>query len=361
MSHQGRSDAVSARSRISRRGFIASAAAFGAAAGVAKPYIANAQAQQITVTSYGGPYEKLFRSRLIPIFQKETGATVQLSLGTARDNIPLMRAAGVDNPPVEVVMTNEVIADILRTEGYFTPLSEEAVPNLKKIAPIGRFPGDVAVTGMLQPIGIAYRSDAVSNPPKSYKEFMERADLKGKRGIYNITNSLGFMFVLMLARMYGGSEDKIDTALAEMQKLKPFSQVDFTGTMSIQLTRGEVDVAPLDFAAVMRLQRQGAKLSATLPTEGLLGLDQVFNVTKGSKKRELAFAWVNFMLRDDIQQIMVSEFLVSPTNVTTVLPPELANNPLMIAGDGLKGIIRHDWTTANRLRGEIVDKWNRAM
>jgi len=33
----------------------------------------------------------------------------------------------------------------------------------------------------------------------------------------------------------------------------------------------------------------------------------------------------------------------------------------MIAGDGLKEVIRHDWTTANRLRGEIVDKWNRAM
>lgn len=355
------SNALSMRTALSRRRFLASTAALGAATAIAKPYLANAQAQQITVTSYGGPYEKLFRSRLIPLFKKETGATVQLSLGTARDSIPLMRAAGVDNPPVEVVMTNEVIADILRTEGYFTPLSEKTVPNLKNIAPIGRFEGDIAVTGILQPVGITYRSDLVSNPPKSYKELIERPDIRGKIGVYNITNSLGFMFVLMLARIYGGSEQAIDAALEQIKKLKPFSQVDFSGTMAIQLTRGEVEIAPLDFAATMRLQRQGVQLSSERPSEGLLAFDQVFNVTKGSKKHELAFAWVDFMLREDVQQILASEFLVSPTNVKTTLPPELASNPLMITGDGLKAVIRHDWPSANRLRGEIVDKWNRTM
>src|SRR5882757_2051846 len=271
-------------SHLSRRRFLSHAAALGTiGAGISMPYVANAQAQALTVTCYGGAYEKIFREKLIPVFTKETGAKVNLALGTAKDNVPLMRAAGVDNPPLDVCMTNEVIAEILRTEGYFQPLPEDKVPNMKDVVPIARYANNMAVTGLLQPVGIAYRSDLLKNPPKAWKELFTRKDLAGKIGVYNITNSLGFMFVLLMSRIYGGSEDNYDAAFAEIAKLKPFNQVDFSGTMEVQMSRGEVEVAPLDFAAVMRLKKGGLDIDAVVPPEGLVAFDQVFNVSKGSK------------------------------------------------------------------------------
>jgi len=282
-------------------------------------------------------------------------------LGVAKDNIALLRAAGVDNPPLDVCMTNEVIAEILRTEGYFTPLPEDKVPNLKDVAQIARYPDNMAVTGMLQPCGIAYRTDMLNNPPAEWKGLFERPDLKGQIGMYNITNSLGFMFVLMMARIYGGSETNYEAAFRQIQTLKPFSQVDFSGTMEVQLTRGEVEVAPLDFAAVIRLQHQGIPINATVPAEGLVAFDQVFNVTKGSKSKDLAFAWVDYILRPETQQKLVNGFFVSPTNLKTEIPPELAKLPIMIAGDRLKLVVRHDWATANRQRDKVVEQWNRLM
>jgi putative spermidine/putrescine transport system substrate-binding protein len=349
-------------SHLSRRRFLSHAAALGTiGAGISMPHIANAQAQSLTVNCYGGAYEKFFREQLIPVFTKEIGAKVNLALGTAKDNVPLMRAAGVDNPPLDVCMTNEVIAEILRTEGYFMPIPEDKVPNMKDVVPIARYPDNMAVTGLLQPVGIAYRSDLLKNPPKAWKELFVRPDLAGKIGVYNITNSLGFMFVLLMSRVYGGSEDNFDAAFAQIAKLKPFNQVDFSGTMEVQMSRGEVEVAPLDFAAVMRLKKKGMEIDAIVPPEGLVAFDQVFNVSKGSKVKDLGFAWVNFILRPDIQQKLASDFYSSPTNSKTVIPPEFASNPLFLSGEKLNAVVRHDWATANRKRDQIVEKWNRMM
>jgi putative spermidine/putrescine transport system substrate-binding protein len=241
------------------------------------------------------------------------------------------------------------------------PIPTDKVPNLKDVAPSALFPDNIAVTGMFQPIGIVYRSDLVSKPPTAWKELFTRTDLKGKIGVYNITNSLGFMFVLLMARIFGNSEQAHDAAFAEIAKLKPFNQVDFSGTMEIALSRGEVEVAPLDFAAVLRLQKRGMQVDAKVPPEGMVAFDQVFNVSKGGKSKDLAFAWVDYILRPATQQKLVEDFFVSPTNLKTVIPAELASREIMISGDKLKAVVRHDWPTANRQRDQIVEKWNRLM
>src|ERR1700676_5689476 len=81
-------------SLVSRRSFLSTAAALGAAAGLGMPHIARAQAKTLTVSCYGGAYEKFFREHLLPDFQKETGSTRRLALGNAKDNTPMIRAGG---------------------------------------------------------------------------------------------------------------------------------------------------------------------------------------------------------------------------------------------------------------------------
>src|SRR5215813_13580192 len=104
------------------------------------------------------------------------------------------------------------------------------------------------------------------------------------------------MLLLMIGKIYGDSEYKTDAALAEIVKLKPFTQVDFSGTMETLLTRGEVVVGPLDFPAVARLKRKGAELAMNPPPEGSFMFDQMFNMLKGSKKKAEGYKWINFLL-----------------------------------------------------------------
>ena len=146
------------------------------------------------------------------------------------------------------------------------------------------------------------------------EDLWTREDFRGRTGMYTITNSAGYMFVLMTARTFFGSEYEVDKALDKIKELRPFNQVGFSGTMETVLTRGEVSVAPLDFAAVARLKAKEVKLDISPPSEGMFMWEQVFNVLKGSKKKELGYQWIDHILDPETQQKWVENYYWSPVN-----------------------------------------------
>lgn len=346
--------------KLTRRRLLQRASALAAASTLSTPYISRAQARTLTVTAYGGAYEKFFRETLIPDFEKHLGVKVAMQIGPGKDHVATLRAAGPDNPPVDVCMINEVLADILRGEGYFVPLLTDKITNLGDVASIARYPGDIAIIGWIQPIGLAYRSDLVKSAPTSWTDLWNRPEFKGKIGMYNITNPAGIMFVLLTAKIFGGSEYQTDAAFREIAKLKPFNQLDFSGTMEVQLSRGEVVVGALDYAAVIRLQRRGLALAGAVMKEGMFMFEQVFNITKGSKNKELANEWVNYILSLPVQNKLMNGFYVSPVNLKVVVPEGLKSD-IMISGDRLNEVIRFDWTEANKKRDALIERWNREM
>ena len=143
-------------------------------------------------------------------------------------------------------------------------------------------------------------------------------------------------------------------------KLKPFTQVDFSGTMETLLTSGEVVVGPLDFPAVARLKRKGAELAMNPPPEGSFMFDQMFNMLKGSKKKAQGYQWINFLLRPDIQLKWVKDFYVTPSSQAVTIPDD--QKPLIpFRDERMKDIVVFDWETANNNRDAIIDRWNKEM
>ncbi|MBW2305715.1 MAG: extracellular solute-binding protein [Deltaproteobacteria bacterium] len=314
----------------------------------------------IVATSYGGTWQKFMMSEIIPPFQKQCDCKVTLGVGLAKEWYAKLRASGVDNPPYDVVMTNEIWAVQERREGFFTPLPIEKVPNLKDINPLCRYPDDISVIGLVQPIGLAYREDLVKNPPTSWKDLWENPEFKGKIGLYTITNSAGFMTVLMASKIFGGSEYKLDEGFAAIQKLKPFKQVDYSGTMNVMLERGEIIIGPLDAPAVGRGRRKGLKIAFCAPKEGMFMFEQTFNVTKGSKNKDLAFAYVNYVLSPEAQSKWMNKYLLAPANMKVKIPPELQEY-IPIYGDRIKEITKWDFTAAMDRKPYMVEKWNKEM
>jgi putative spermidine/putrescine transport system substrate-binding protein len=185
-------------------------------------------------------------------------------------------------------------------------------------------------------------------------------EFEGHIGLYTITNTGGMMFLLMIAKIFGGSEYKTDVAFDEIRKLKPFTQVDFSGTMEIMLTRGEVTVGPLDFPAASRLKLKGVEIEIEPPAEGSFMFDQMFDMLKGSKKKAEGYKWINFLLRPDTQEKWVKGFYVTPSSQAAKIPDDL--KPLIpLYGDRTKEIVVFDWDTANKNRDVIIDRWNKEM
>jgi putative spermidine/putrescine transport system substrate-binding protein len=349
--------------RIKRREFLRYAGAIGSAVVTSTlgfPIRAFSQQRTLVVNSYGGAFEKFMRGEIIPGFEKECHCQINLAVGLAKEWLATLRAAGVDNPPYDVMMTNEIWASLERREGFFIPLPLEKVPNLQEVHPHFRNKDDNGVLGIIMPIGLAYREDLVQKPPTSWKDLWENPEFQGKIGLYTITNSAGMMFLMLIAKIYGDSQYNIDAGFEAIQKLKPFKQVDFSGTLETQLERGEVLIGPLDAPAVARLRKRGVKIAFAAPKEGLFMFEQDFNVLKGSKNKDLAFAYINYQLSRPVQEKWVKEFFITPANKQVEIPPDLQDD-IPIVGEKVKEILVWDWDAFNDKRQEIIERWNKEI
>ena len=257
-------------------------------------------------------------------------------------------------------MTNETWASIEREEGYFEQIPEGAVPNMEDVWPIARLADNWGVIGTLSPLGLTYRNDLVDPPPEAWEDLWTRKEFRGRTGMYTITNSAGYMFVLMTARTFFGSEYEVDKAIDKIKELRPFHQVDSGATTETMLDRGEVIVAPLDFATTARLKVKGSKLDIAAPREGMFMWEQVFNVLKGSKKKELGYQWIDYILEPETQRKWVENFYWSPVNKNVEVTGELAEL-VPIHGEKMNQVVLYDWGTANRNRDHVIERWNKEM
>jgi len=328
--------------------------AFGMASSV------SAKPTELIVTSYGGAYQEFFETQIIPEFNKRYNADVTLAIGLARDWLSEMRAGGVDNPPYDVLMSNEIWATQLRREGYFTNIPKDKVPNLDNaLIKMTDENGVVGVVGVIQPIGIAYRTDRVKNPPKAWRDLWNE-EYRGELAVYTVKISPGVMFVLVTAKIFTGDEHNIKAAVEKIRELKPFKLSDFSGDMEKLLSIGEVSVGMLDVPAVARLKKQGIPVAWVAPEEGMCMFEQVFSVTKGGKKKDLAYKWVNYILSAEVQEKFVNRFYVTPATKSAEIPPEL-KDIIPIDKDRVSEILTWDWDYVNGHKQELIRMWNRRI
>ena len=345
--------------QLTRRAVLATATGGLMAIGLSWPSIAAAEGS-LVVNSYGGSFEEFMRNEVLPPFAEQSGAEITLDVNLGKGWLTNLRAAGVDNAPYDVLMTNETWASIEREEGFFEPIDASKLSNIDDLWPIARLPGDNGVIGTLSPIGIAYRTDLVETPPKAWADLWTNPEFKGKTGLYTITNSAGYMTLLMTAKIFFGSEYETDKALEKIKELKPFQQIDFSGTMETVLTRGEVIVGPLDFAAAARLKVKGVSVEIVAPEEGMFMFEQVFNVLKASENKELGHQWIDYILSPETQEKWVRQYYWSPVNKTVDVPDDL-KDLVPIHGERMDQIVLWDWKAANAARDQVIEAWNKAM
>ncbi len=342
-----------------RRDLLSTGTAAAAMAALGWPTAARA-AQKLVVNTYGGRWEKFWRADLLPMFGKATAIEPTLDVGLGKNFIANLRAAGIEKPPYSVLMVNENIASIVRAEGYFEPIPAAKVPNLANIYPNLRNPGDNGVRGIVSTIGLGYRKDLVKKPPTAWSDLWTNPEFKGKIGLYQIGNTAAMLFLLMTAKIYGGSQEAIDRAFVEIKKLLPFAQADWSGSLATMLTRGDVTVAVLDFAEVVALKQKGVPVEMVVPSEGVVAFEQSFNVLKHAPAKEEAYKYLDFVLQPYVQDMMAREFFTSPTNIRSQLPPEL-DTVVPISGKKMAAIVQFDWAKVNPQLPAITDRWNREM
>lgn len=345
---------------IDRRQLMLLSAALAGTSALGLSPAARAQAAKLVVNTYGGRWEKFWRAELLPPFSKASGIEPTVDVGLGKNFVANLRAAGVEKPPYSVLMVNENIASMVRAEGYFEPIPVAKVPNLANVYPNLRNAGDNGVRAIISTIGIGYRKDMVKKPPTSWTDLWTNPEFKGKIGLYQIGNTAAMLFLLMTARIFGGSEMAIDRAFAEIKKLLPFQQADWSGTLATLMSRGDINVAVIDFPEVVALRKKGLPVEMVVPKEGVVAFEQSFNILKHAPAKEEAYKYLDYILDPKVQEMMAREFFTSPSNQRSVVGADLAAD-IPVSGRLMSSIVQFDWPKVNPQVPEITERWNREM
>jgi putative spermidine/putrescine transport system substrate-binding protein len=352
---------------VSASSVAAALAAHGASAQDATPAAADDiitdpsfQGQTLVMTSYGGTWEEFLRAEILPPFEEATGATIELAVGISTEWMTQLRAAGVDDPPFDVVIANETYISTGRLEGFFEALPIDRVPNLEYVHETLRMPDDVGVLALLAPVGFGYMTERVEIPePVSWTDLPSY--LPGV-GIYNASNSACAQHIMMMAEILTGDYQNWEPGFDWIRdNLREAHQTDFSGDMESLLTIGEVNVGLLDSPAAARLKSQEVAIEWIGPEEGLLMFEQNTNVTVGSEVKDLAYSFVNYWLGTDVQRKYVEGFFWTPANTRVQIPEDLTDL-IPVSAENMERVKLWDYVWLNSgVREEMIMRWNREM
>ncbi|MSP77081.1 MAG: extracellular solute-binding protein [Rhodospirillaceae bacterium] len=336
---------------ITRRKTLRTAAGIAALSTVGAPAILHAQTRTLKITTWGGKWGDIMKGTVLPAFEKEFKCTV--SADQAFPFMPKLQASPKNDPLYDILHTNSNEQWNALTEGLVVDkISVKDVPNVADVYPYAVSDKIVGVTIFTSAIGLGFRTDKGLTPPTSWKDLAD-PKLAGSRGSYIIpVNSIGQCHLMMLGKIYGKGLQDLDAAYKALEGLKPIKLVDFTGQMEKMLLSAEVSMGVIHDSGVYRYDDQKPPLDFVSPKEGVMALEQVLNVTPGSKVKDLAFAYIDYMLRPDVQKMLSEAVWYSPANKKVKLDAKY-DAKLLTTEAKVATLIQPDWKWYNARKEDI--------
>jgi putative spermidine/putrescine transport system substrate-binding protein len=344
---------------ISRRTTLKAGAGLAAAATLGAPAVLHAQTRVLKITTWGGKWGEVMKGTVLPAFEKEFKCTVQAD--QAFPFVPKLQASPKSDPIYDVLHTNSNEQWNSLSEGLvMAKITAKEVPNVADVYPWAASDKIVGVAIFTSAIGLGFRTDKGLAKPTSWKDLAAPA-LAGLRGGYIIpVNSLGQCHLMMLGKVYGKGLTDLDAAYKALEALKPIKLVDFTGQMEKMLLSGEVSMGVIHDSGVFRYDGQNQPVDFAAPSEGVLALEQVLNVTPGSKVKDLAFGYIDYMLRPDVQKMLAEAVWYSPANKKVKLDAKY-DARLLTTEAKVATLIQPDWKWYNARKEDIDARVTRIL
>jgi putative spermidine/putrescine transport system substrate-binding protein len=156
----------------------------------------------------------------------------------------------------------------------------------------------------------------------------------------------------------------IEQAWPKMELLKPNVLSIFESqTTVMQVAQGEADVAGIFYSkSVYPYTVKGAPVDMCFPREGTFAGINTVTLVKNGPERELAIAFIDWMLSPEMQHLLAEQTLTAPTISGLEFKPEVAK---YMAYPESKmdemAIFSPDWTFINPIRPRLLEKYNQVF
>lgn len=344
------------RTTLSRRELLSLTAAAGMSSAIGFPAIANSEPTIIRTTGFGGPWRDLMSAELLPAFEKEHICRVQFDFAYG-SWIAKLQSSSRSDPIYDVFHANGNEQWVAATRGLVEQqLDASKIPNLADVYAYAKSADVVGVDGFIMGIGLGFRKDLTPPAPVSWKDYWAER-YAGLRGGYTIpTHAFGQGIVLLAGSLFGSGPKDLDAAYKALERLKPIKLTNYGTAMMKMLLAGEISICPINDGNIYRYNNE--TVDFVVPTEGALTNEQAYSITTGTKVRELANAYINFILSPLVQKRIGEELWSGPVNRKVKLDAKYTGK-MVTTEEEVNKLIKTDWKWYNSQKPKIDAQVNR--
>ncbi len=315
--------------------------------------------QEVVVAGYGGSFEKEFKEKVIPEFEKKYNASVKYITGVSTDTLAKLQAQK-DNPQIDVAIMDDGPQAQAKVLGLLDKLDPVQVPNLVNVYEMTKDKDNVGVAIGVVATGLAYNKKAFDEKkwaaPASWNDLADPKYM-GKMVLPSITNTYGVHLLVMVARANGGGEANIEPGFAKMKEIaKNTITFDKTADVSNFFLQGDAIISAWGSGRVYTLAAKNFPIAFVFPKEGTPALLPMASPVKKAPHPELAQKFINFLLDEMAQKAIAQAVFFGPVNKTVKLSPELAAQ-VVYSDDQINKLTKMDWVSINAKRAEWTERW----
>jgi len=303
-------------------------------------------------------WEEYIDPAVYTLFEREFGAKViEDNYGSNEDMRAKLQAGGA---VYDLVVPSDYMVRLLRQDGLLLPIDLSHIPNLTHLA--ARFrdppydPGHAySVPYQWGITGIGYNQKLVHPAPTQWADLFEPARIEPYKHRISMLNDMREVIGAALIAS-GYSPETIDPQhLAEAQALllqqKPFLAKYDSESFEDSLASGETVLAHGWSGEIAMAQSQNPDIAFVIPAEGTFVFVDNWAIPKGTRQKELAEAFINFVLRPDISAMIVNHARYASVNdaARPLIKPEILNGPSYAWPEDSKVWWLNDFRDAGRL------------
>jgi putative spermidine/putrescine transport system substrate-binding protein len=296
-----------------------------------------------------------FERVVVPQFEEMTGVEIETVGMRSADQVARVRIER-EQSSLDVLWIDYGEAQLLAREELLANLTEDDIPNLAEIREEALSPLGIAPITFSSALGFLINTERLETPPRSWAALWE-PQYRDQIAMFDFGSTLGPAFLVMAARLDGGSETDVEPGFARLAELADHAVVFQSSgpANNLMVAQGEAGITFGLASQTLDLKANGAPVDWIVPAEGAIALPQGFQIAAHAPEPELARRFVDYALSVETQTRLAEELLLVVTNENVVLSADTA------ALVPLDNIIYLDFVTIGAERGGWTDRFNREI
>ncbi|MGF9564322.1 extracellular solute-binding protein [Neorhizobium sp. JUb45] len=328
---------------------------------------AYANAADITVMGYRGPFEENYTKAVIQPFMKAHPdiKVTYYGVQNAANSLGNMRAQR-DAPQVNAVIYDLSVAKIAKEEGLVADLDTSKLSNYADVSEIGKDLGGAAIPLTYDTLSLIYNAKAFPTAPTSWEALWDKKqDGKVVLPAQGGGDIQAILLTIIANRMAGENDYKktIDPGVEKLVEVAPRVQTWEPKPDAYTLVANGTATVSIGWNARSQFyfdQTEG-RMSSVGPTEGTASQINVISAIEKASEAEATQTFINYAISPEAQAAFAKAMFYAPVNTKAVVDEATAKRIPMMDPVQREKLIPVDWMTIGAMREDILQPWRRKI